>query len=246
MFRFTTTFALAILCLTKSSCSRPISKPEKGKPFDINPQIPPRLDAVGNVGCSTNAAGVDVNPIHLPLIPSPNIKKSFQERSVELPLSGRSLRIKRAVPLLVAGSINGQSFIPLPTLAVDAVTTISSNTTGLMTATYSSIPSWSTATMFISISTSSDFIGPVTAIDSNKKAPYTSSYISNDASTYYYHRTSPSLDEFAQNDTYTSSPFKEFQSNSICIGTSSSVTSSNRNTKVENKNKAIQNCVACI
>ncbi|KAJ8067825.1 hypothetical protein OCU04_003421 [Sclerotinia nivalis] len=167
MFRFTTTFALAILCLTKPSLSRPISKPEKGKLFDINLQISPRLDIVGNVGCGDNVADVDVKSIHLPLISCPYIQKSFQERGVKLPLSGRSLNIKRAVPLLLSRSINGQSFIPLPTSAVDAVTTISSNTMGPMTAIDSSIPSWSTATMFTSINTSSDFIGPITAIASS-------------------------------------------------------------------------------
>ncbi|CAD6448982.1 c764659a-186a-4b8e-a44f-29cf892a527c [Sclerotinia trifoliorum] len=167
MFRFTTTFALAILCLTKPSCSRPLSKPEKGKPFEINPQILPRLDIVGNVGCSGNAAVVDVNSIHLPLIPCPNFNKSFQERSVKLPLSGRSLKIKRVVPSLLSRSISEQSFIPLPASVADAVATISSNTTSSMPAIDSSIPSWSAATMFTSTSTSSDFIGHVTAIDSS-------------------------------------------------------------------------------
>ncbi|KAF7877434.1 hypothetical protein EAF04_001111 [Stromatinia cepivora] len=167
MFRFTTTFALAILCLTKPSLSRPIPKPEKGKPFDINLQIPLRLEIVGNVGCGDNVADVDVKSIHLPLIPCPNIQKSFQDRGVKLPLSGRSLNIKRAVPLLLSGSINGQSFIPLPTSAVDAIATISSNATGPMTAIDLSIPSWSTEIMATSIGTSSDFIGPMTAIDSS-------------------------------------------------------------------------------
>ncbi|KAF7914816.1 hypothetical protein EAE99_010517 [Botrytis elliptica] len=141
MFHFTTTITLAILCLAKPSLSRPIPRNEKGELIDINIQLIPGLDIGVIVGCGDNIVDVNLNSIHLPLIPCTNTQKPISTTGVMLPLIGRDTKSKP---------------VELPTLP---------NSTGRVKAIDSSIqslPSTSASTSIII----SEFIGPITATDS--------------------------------------------------------------------------------
>ncbi|KAF7956251.1 hypothetical protein EAE96_005171 [Botrytis aclada] len=141
MFCFTTTITLAILCLAKPSLSRPVPRNEKGELIDINIQLTPGLDIGVNVGCGDNTADVNLNSIHLPLIPCTNTQKSISTTGVKLPFIGGNKKVKR---------------VALPTLP---------NTTGPIIAI--DLSNQRLLSTSASISTSiSGLIGPVTAIDS--------------------------------------------------------------------------------
>ncbi|THV45492.1 hypothetical protein BGAL_0482g00070 [Botrytis galanthina] len=140
MFRFTTTITLAILCLAKPSLSRPVPRNEKGELVDINFQLIPELDIGVNVGCGDNVAGVNLNSIHLPLIPCTNAQKSIST-SVTLPLIGKNVKSKP---------------VDLPTLP---------NSTGRIKTMDSSIPSLPSTSASTSIRIP-EFIDPITSIDS--------------------------------------------------------------------------------
>ncbi|TGO58354.1 hypothetical protein BCON_0056g00460 [Botryotinia convoluta] len=141
MFGFTTTITLAILCLAKPSLSRPVPRNEKGELIDINIQLIPGLDIGVNVGCGDNIVDVNLNSMHLPLIPCTNTQKSISTTGVTLPLIGRNMKSKP---------------VDLPTLP---------NSTGRVKAIDSSIRSLPSTSESTSISIS-EFIGPITAIDS--------------------------------------------------------------------------------
>ncbi|TGO36301.1 hypothetical protein BHYA_0129g00220 [Botrytis hyacinthi] len=154
MFRFTTTITLAILCLAKPSLSRPVPRNEKGELIDINFPLIPGLDIGVNVGCGDNIVDVNLNSIHLPLIPCTNTQKSISTTSVTLPLIGRNIKSKP---------------VDLQTLP---------NYTGRVKAIDSSIRSLPSTSASTSISIP-EFIDPITAIDSLiPKPPIVSTFTS--------------------------------------------------------------------
>ncbi|ESZ94415.1 hypothetical protein SBOR_5208 [Sclerotinia borealis F-4128] len=161
----TTALFLAILCLTKLSLSRPTPKPEKGNPLDVNLQIPAGPDVGVNVGNGDNIVHVDVNTLHLPLIPCMNILKSLKTSGATLPLTGRSLDIKRVGPALLSRSVSERSFVPISTTSVNAVATTLSDSIGPMIAIDSSIPNWSSSGISTTIDTFSSSNSPTTAKD---------------------------------------------------------------------------------
>ncbi|TGO17666.1 hypothetical protein BPAE_0412g00080 [Botrytis paeoniae] len=141
MFGFTTTITLAILCLAKPSLSRPVPRNEKGELIDINIQLIPGLDIGVNAGCGDNIMDVNLNSMHLPLVPCTDTQKSISTTGVKLPLIGRNMVSKP---------------VDLPALP---------NPTGRIKATDSSIRSLPITSASTPISIS-EFIGPITAIDS--------------------------------------------------------------------------------
>ncbi|KAF7939354.1 uncharacterized protein EAE97_007434 [Botrytis byssoidea] len=141
MLRFTTTITLAILCLAKLSLSRPVPRNEKGELIDINIQLIPGLDIGLNVGCGDKIVDVNLNSMHLPLIPCTNTQKSISTTGVTLPLIGRNTESKS---------------VELATLP---------SSTGRVNAINSSIRSLPSTSASTSISIS-EFIGPVIARDS--------------------------------------------------------------------------------